>query len=73
MHVPSAPYNTAQTITVNAWQTAGPIFISAGGGARFALATSVAMTAALKIEGAFGGTAGSLWGFAPEVGLQFGL
>ncbi len=73
MHVPAAPYNTAQTTTVDAWQTAGPVFISAGGGARFAFATSVAMTAALRIEGAFGGTAGSLWGFAPELGLQFGL
>jgi hypothetical protein len=77
MHVPAAPYNAAtpvgQPITVNAWQTAGPIFISAGGGARFAFTTSVAMTAAVRLEGAFGGTAGSLWGFAPELGVQFGL
>lgn len=70
---PAAPYNTAQSITANAWQTAGPVFISAGAGARFAFTTSVALMAALKFEGAFGGTAGSLWGFAPEVGLQFGL
>jgi hypothetical protein len=27
----------------------------------------------VKVEGAFGGTAGLLWGFAPEVSLQFGL
>ena len=74
MHVPAAPYNAAQQgLTVNAWQTAGPIFISAGGGARVAFTPAVAMTAAVRLEGAFGGTAGSLWGFAPEVGLQFGL
>jgi hypothetical protein len=72
-YLPAAPYNQAQSITVNAWQTAGPVFVSAGAGARFAFTTSVALTAALKFEGAFGGTAGSLWGFAPEVGLQFGL
>jgi hypothetical protein len=70
---PAAPYNTAQSLTVNAWQTAGPVFISAGGGARIALGPSVGLTAALKLEAAFGGTAGSLLGFAPEVGVQFGL
>jgi hypothetical protein len=73
MHPPAAPYNTAQSITVNAWQTAGPVFVAAGGGARIALSHSIALMAAVKVEGAFGGTAGLLWGFAPEVSLQFGL
>jgi hypothetical protein len=72
-NAPAAPYDTAKTITVNAWQTAGPVFISAGGGVRVAFTPSAALSVALKLEGAFGGTAGSLWGFAPEVGVQFGL
>jgi len=33
----------------------------------------VAITAALKAEGAFGGTAGFLFGIAPELGLALGL
>jgi hypothetical protein len=72
-YLPAPPYDKAQSITVNAWQTAGPVFLSLGAGARIAFTNSVALIAALKLEGAFGGTAGSLWGFAPEAGLQFGL
>jgi hypothetical protein len=59
--------------TVNAWQTAGPFFFSVGAGARWAFSPAAALTAAAKFQGAFGGTAGSLWGFAPEVAVQFGL
>jgi hypothetical protein len=72
-YTPMGPYATAQTTTVHAWQTAGPIFISAGAGARIALGPAIGLTGALKVEGAFGGTAASLWGVAPEVGVQFGL
>jgi hypothetical protein len=57
----------------NAWVTAGPVFLAGGGGLRFKLGSSLAATAALKLEGAFGGTAGVLFGIAPEIGFQFGL
>lgn len=57
----------------NAWVTAGPAFLAGGGGLRFKLGSSLAATVALKLEGAFGGTAGVLFGVAPEVGFQFGL
>jgi hypothetical protein len=64
----------AQTeLPENAWLTAGPIFASAGGGARFLLSSKVAATAALKFEAGFGGAAGFLPGIAPELGLQFGF
>jgi hypothetical protein len=70
---PKAPYDKAQTVTVNAWQTAGPFFFSVGGGARYTIGTGVALVGGLKVQGAFGGTSGSLWGFAPELGVQLGL
>jgi hypothetical protein len=59
--------------TENAWLTAGPLFFSVGGGARVLFAPKVAMTLALKFQGALGGAAGFLPGIAPEVGLQFGF
>jgi hypothetical protein len=63
----------ATSATENAWLTAGPFFVAAGGGARILLAPEIAATAALKLEAAFGGSAGALPGLAPEVGVQFGL
>jgi len=57
----------------NAWLTAGPAFLAGGAGARLKLGSSVAATGALKLEGAFGGTAGVLFGIAPEIGIQLGL
>ena len=57
----------------NAWLTAGPLFGAAGAGVRFLLGPAVAATVAVKGEGAFGGGAGFLLGFAPEVGMQVGL
>ncbi len=59
--------------TENAWLTAGPMFFSVGGGFRALFSPRVAMTAALKFEGAFGGSAGFLPGIAPELGVQFGF
>jgi hypothetical protein len=64
---------TAKGFGFNAWITAGPVFMSAGGGARFGLSHRAAVTAALKLEAAFGGSAGFLPGVAPELGVQFGL
>jgi hypothetical protein len=60
-------------ITENAWVTAGPGFAAVGPGVRFLLGKSVATTVALKLEGAFGGSAGLLLGMAPELGIQFGF
>jgi hypothetical protein len=63
----------AQTLTENAWLTAGPAFVAAGGGVRFLLPRHVALTLALKLEAAFGGTANTLVGGAPELGLALGF
>jgi hypothetical protein len=57
----------------NAWLTAGPLFAGIGPGVRFLLGPAVAATVAVKGEGAFGGGAGFLLGFAPEIGIQVGL
>jgi hypothetical protein len=67
--------NSAKVLsgTENAWLTAGPAFFSVGGGFRALFSPKVAMTAALKFEGAFGGSAGFLPGIAPELGLQYGF
>jgi hypothetical protein len=61
------------TGTENAWLTAGPVFVAVGGGARILLTNKIAATAALKLEGAFGGEAGFLPGVAPELGVQLGF
>jgi hypothetical protein len=68
-----APNPNPVQVTENAWLTAGPVFISAGGGVRLALTPQIAANLALKLEAAFGGTAGLLPGIAPELGMQFGL
>jgi hypothetical protein len=65
----AAPIQRIET----AWLTAGPAFVAAGGGARVLLSEAVAATAALKFETAFGGSAGTLYGAAPEVGVQLGF
>jgi hypothetical protein len=57
----------------NAWITAGPFFASGGAGVRVLLNKKIAATGALRLEGAFGGSAGFLFGFAPELGIQLGL
>jgi hypothetical protein len=57
----------------NAWLTAGPIFGAVGAGARFLVGKNIAITAVIKGQAAFGGSAGSLVGFAPEVGAQLGF
>ncbi len=57
----------------NAWLTAGPVFATAGGGVRLAVTKKLALTGALKLQGAFGGSAGFLFGFVPEIGAQLGF
>jgi hypothetical protein len=57
----------------NAWLTAGPVFATAGGGVRLLLGKKLAATAAVKLQGAFGGSAGFLFGVVPELGVQLGF
>ncbi len=59
--------------TENAWMTAGPVFLSLGGGGRVLFGRRTALTFALKFEGALGGGAGFLPGIAPELGVQMGF
>jgi hypothetical protein len=61
------------TYAPNAWAVAGPFFAAAGGGVRIGFSPRVAMTVGLKLELGLGGPAGSLFGVAPEAGVQFGL
>jgi hypothetical protein len=61
------------TGAVNAWISSGPVFATAGGGVRFLMTSHVAATAVLKFQAGFGGGAGFLPGFAPEVGVQYGF
>jgi hypothetical protein len=78
-HVPVAvflkpvPGSPAAAPTENAWLTAGPAFVAMGGGVRVLLSESIAATAALKIEVAWGGSVGTLFGGAPELGMQVGF
>ena len=59
----------------HAWITAGPVFVKAGGGGRFAFGKKkrMALTVDLGLQGAFGGSAGFLFGFVPEAGVQLGF
>lgn len=57
----------------NAWLSAGPVFAGAGGGVRFLLAKHVAATGVVRLQGAFGGAAGFMFGGAPELGIQYGF
>ena len=59
--------------TVSAWQTGGPFFFEAGGGARWEFVPGVAAMADLKLVGAVGGSSGFRFVPTPEVAAQFGL
>lgn len=60
-------------VPLNAWLTAGPVFGTAGGGIRYQLTRKIFATAAMKLQGAFGGTDGFLFGIVPELGVQYGF
>ncbi len=62
-----------QKATEDAWLTAGPVFLAGGVGIRLMVAPQIALTGAGKVEAAFGGTAGTLLGLAPEIGVQYGF
>jgi hypothetical protein len=72
-NVPMGATTARQRATENAWLTTGPVFLAAGAGGWFPLGNRMAASLAIKIEVAFGGTAGALLGLAPEFGLQYGL
>jgi hypothetical protein len=55
----------------NAWITNGPLFVLAGGGARYAFSPRAAFTLALRVNGALGN--GFLATYGPEVGIQYGF
>ncbi len=65
--------NGPSNIPANAWLTAGPVFASVGAGARFSLGATTALTAAMRLEGAFGGSSHLLPGLAPEAGFHYGF
>jgi len=67
------PMVGSQRATEDAWLTAGPFFVAGGPGVRVMLSPTVAATVAGKIEAAFGGSAGTLVGLAPEIGVQYGF
>jgi hypothetical protein len=68
-----ATNSTTNPFSENAWNTAGPAFVTGGGGIRLGLSKTAAATGAIKLQGAFGGAAGFLFGFVPEVGVQLGF
>jgi hypothetical protein len=70
---PSPNVQPQNPYSMNAWLTAGPLFAGAGGGVRLSLSKHLAATGALRIQMAFGGAAGSLFGVAPEAGIQYGF
>jgi hypothetical protein len=70
---PASSPGTDSCATENAWLTAGPVFVAGGAGVRVMLAPAIAGTVAGKVEAAFGGTAGTLIGLAPELGVQYGF
>ncbi len=56
---------------MQAWKIGGPLFVAAGGGARYAFSPRWAFNAALKFSGAIGN--GFMPSIAPELGLQYGF
>ncbi len=76
--MPPAPsaYQSLASLPENAWLTAGPLYVTGGGGIRLAFGgdkKNIALTGLMKLEGAFGGTAGFLFGIAPELAIQYGF
>ncbi len=78
-----AEYDASQTVQVArtgiagqqaivAWRTAGPFFVAAGGGVRYALSPTFGVTSILKLTAAFGGS-GLVPYAAPEVGVAYGF
>ncbi len=56
---------------VNVWLTSGPWFLAVGGGARYQFSPRAALSAALRLNAAFGGA--TLLTYGPEIAFQYGL
>lgn len=56
---------------VDAWHLAGPVFVAAGGGARYAVSENVALLGGARLSLAFGNA--FVPTLAPELGVQFGF
>lgn len=67
-----ANYQAPVTGHVNVWQVNSPFFVTLGGGARWAVTDSIALTAALRFNASFG-VNGLVPTFGPEVGAQYGF
>ncbi len=72
---PSVPVTVKLTdgtkISAKAYYMGGPFFVNAGGGGRFAVTESVALTGAVRFNAAFGN--GFLFSATPEIGAQIGF
>jgi hypothetical protein len=66
------PGGSSTNKTVDAYQIAGPIFVTGGGGIRYAFAPRVALLTGLRVNFAFGGGASAPSG-GLEAGMQFGF
>jgi hypothetical protein len=64
--------NAIGQVPVTAWLTDAPFFFVIGGGARYQFSSRVALSAALRFNGAIGG-GGFLPTFGPEVAAQYGF
>ena len=58
---------------MQAWVVAGPLFFALGGGARYAFSPRSAFLGGVRFIGAFGGAAGMVSSFAPEIAFQYGF
>lgn len=58
---------------MQAWQTAGPGFISLGGGVRYGFSPRAAFLFGLRAAAVFGGAGGLYTSYAPELSVQYGF
>jgi hypothetical protein len=63
--------NKKSAMDVDAWQLAGPIFITVGGGARVGLSERAALMLGARVNLAFGNSFAP--SFGPDVGIVFGF
>lgn len=57
---------------VSVWLTDAPFFVALGAGMRYQFSPRVALTAAVRLDGAFGGN-GFLPTVGPEIAAQYGF
>jgi hypothetical protein len=67
-----AGYQAPIVGNVNVWFINAPVFVTLGGGARWAVTDNIALTAALRLNASFG-VNGLVPTFGPEVAAQYGF